>query len=203
MLSSSLAEMDDSSINKELKQKLNVSYCEEESESEGQKEAPESRETQSQTPDWAEGQESEAKFTPPRTPSSSIHGVGTFEEKDKMSPDQALRTPGPGFHKCPGTPAQPDSRSEVVHCESPYTPKVSKSWGKGTQVAKIWVLVQLMEKQDTVVYVYLTHLPHGLCMSLIMYLLVKMKKSFKLSESRTTCLASCLLKIVDVSNCLV
>ncbi|CAD7680582.1 unnamed protein product [Nyctereutes procyonoides] len=115
--------MDDSSINKELKQKLNVSYCEEESESEGQKEAPESRETQSQTPDRAEGQESEAKFTPPRTPSSSIHGVGTFEEKDKMSPDQALRTPGPGFHKCPGTPAQPDSRSEVVHCESPYTPK--------------------------------------------------------------------------------
>ncbi|CAK7294726.1 Wee1-like protein kinase 2 [Vulpes lagopus] len=115
--------MDDSSINKELKQKLNVSYCEEESESEGQKEAPESRETQSQTPDRAEGQGSEAKFTPPRTPSSSIHGVGTFEEKDKMSPDQALRPPGPGFHKCPGTPAQPDCRSEVVHCESPYTPK--------------------------------------------------------------------------------
>lgn len=130
--------MDDSSINKELKQKLNFSYCEEESESEGQ-EAWETRDAHSQIPDRAEGQESEAKFTPPGPPLSSVHEVGTFQEKTKKSPEQVLMTPVSGFRNYPETPAQPDSRSKLLDCESPFTPKVSKLWGKGTQVAKICV----------------------------------------------------------------
>uniref|UniRef100_A0A452UHY8 Wee1-like protein kinase n=1 Tax=Ursus maritimus TaxID=29073 RepID=A0A452UHY8_URSMA len=115
--------MDDSSINKELKQKLNFSYCEEESESEGQKEAWESRDAQSQIPDRAEGQESEAKFTPPGPPLSSVHEVGTFQEKNKKSPEQVLRTPVSGFRNYPETLAQPDSRSKLLDFESPFTPK--------------------------------------------------------------------------------
>uniref|UniRef100_A0A452RG92 Wee1-like protein kinase n=1 Tax=Ursus americanus TaxID=9643 RepID=A0A452RG92_URSAM len=115
--------MDDSSINKELKQKLNFSYCEEESESEGKKEAWESRDAQSQIPDRAEGQESEAKFTPPGPPLSSVHEVGTFQEKTKKSPEQVLRTPVSGFRNYPETLAQPDSRSKLLDCESPFTPK--------------------------------------------------------------------------------
>uniref|UniRef100_A0A805BQ77 Wee1-like protein kinase n=1 Tax=Ailuropoda melanoleuca TaxID=9646 RepID=A0A805BQ77_AILME len=114
--------MDDSSINKELKQKLNFSYCEEESESEGQ-EAWETRDAHSQIPDRAEGQESEAKFTPPGPPLSSVHEVGTFQEKTKKSPEQVLMTPVSGFRNYPETPAQPDSRSKLLDCESPFTPK--------------------------------------------------------------------------------
>lgn len=124
--------MEDCSINKELKQKLNFSHCGEESESEGQKEAEESREAPSQTSDRAEGQDSEAEFTPPRPPLSSVHEVGTLQAKGKMSPEQVLRTPVSGFGKGPETPAQPEGRSKLLHCESPFTPKVSKLWGKGT-----------------------------------------------------------------------
>ncbi|XP_006744241.1 wee1-like protein kinase 2 [Leptonychotes weddellii] len=115
--------MEDCSINKELKQKLNFSHCGEESESEGQKEAEESREARSQTPDRAEGQDSEAKFTLPRPPLSSVHEVGTLQAKGKMSPEQVLRTPVSGSGKGPETPAQPEGRSKLLHCESPFTPK--------------------------------------------------------------------------------
>ncbi|XP_034876202.1 wee1-like protein kinase 2 [Mirounga leonina] len=115
--------MEDCSINKELKQKLNFSHCGEESESEGQREAEESREAPSQTPDRAEGQDSEAKFTLPRPPLSSVHEVGTLQAKGKMSPEQVLRTPVSGSGKGPETPAQPEGRSKLLHCESPFTPK--------------------------------------------------------------------------------
>ncbi|XP_008524949.1 wee1-like protein kinase 2 isoform X1 [Equus przewalskii] len=113
--------MADSNINKELKQEL--AYCEEESEKEGQKEAQDSREAQSQTPEKSEVQDSEAKFTPPRTPLSNIEELHTLQERDKVSPDQVLKTPVSDSLKCPETPAQPDSRSKVPHCESPFTPK--------------------------------------------------------------------------------
>lgn len=123
--------MDDGGINKELKQKLNFSYCEEEGEHEGQEEARENSEAQSQTPDKSQVQETEAKCTPPRPSLSSTHEVGTFRETDTMSPNQGLRTPVSHSRKCPETPAQPDSRSKLLHCESPFTPKVSKLWRKG------------------------------------------------------------------------
>ncbi|XP_045876062.1 wee1-like protein kinase 2 [Meles meles] len=115
--------MDVSRVNKELKQRLNFSYCEEESESEGQEEAQDSREAQGHAPDRAEGPHSEAKFTPPELPLSGVCEVGTFQEKDKMSPGQVLRTLVSGFHQCPETPAQPDSGSKLLHGESPSTPK--------------------------------------------------------------------------------
>uniref|UniRef100_G1QPG3 Wee1-like protein kinase n=1 Tax=Nomascus leucogenys TaxID=61853 RepID=G1QPG3_NOMLE len=84
--------MDDKDIDKELRQKLNFSYCEE-TEIEGQKKAQESREASSQTPEKGEVQDSEAKGTPPRTPLSNVHELDTSLEKDKESPDQILRTP--------------------------------------------------------------------------------------------------------------
>ncbi|GAB5568847.1 wee1-like protein kinase 2 isoform X1 [Prionailurus iriomotensis] len=115
--------MDDGGINKELKQKLNFSYCEEEGEHEGQEEARENSEAQSQTPDKSQVQETEAKCTPPRPSLSSTHEVSTFQETDTMSPNQGLRTPVSHSGKCPETPAQPDSRSKLLHCESPFTPK--------------------------------------------------------------------------------
>ncbi|XP_030164452.1 wee1-like protein kinase 2 [Lynx canadensis] len=115
--------MDDGGINKELKQKLNFSYCEEEGEHEGQEEARENSKAQSQTPDKSQVQETEAKCTPPRPSLSSTHEVGTFQETDTMSPNQGLRTPVSHSRKCPETPAQPDSRSKLLHCESPFTPK--------------------------------------------------------------------------------
>ncbi|XP_022366135.1 wee1-like protein kinase 2 [Enhydra lutris kenyoni] len=115
--------MDVSGVNKELKQRLNFSYCEEESESEGEEEAQDSREAQGHTPDRAEGPRSEAKFTPPEPPLSGVCEVGTFQEKDKMSPGQVLRTPVSGFSQCPEIPAQLDSGSKLLHGESPFTPK--------------------------------------------------------------------------------
>ncbi|XP_071071622.1 wee1-like protein kinase 2 [Dasypus novemcinctus] len=110
--------MDDSDINKELKQKLNFSYCEEETENEGQKKAQENWEAQSQTPEKSEFQASETKFASPQTPEHS-----TFQGREKGSPDQSLKTPVSGFLKCPETPAQLDSRRKLLHCDSPFTPK--------------------------------------------------------------------------------
>ncbi|KAF0873318.1 wee1-like protein kinase 2 [Crocuta crocuta] len=114
--------MDDGGINKELKQKLNFSRCEEEGEHEGQKEEQESSEAQSRTPDKSEVQESEAKCTTPRPSPNSLREVGTFQEKD-MSPEEGPRTPVSHCRKCPGSPAPPDGRSKLLHCESPFTPK--------------------------------------------------------------------------------
>ncbi|XP_029778343.1 wee1-like protein kinase 2 [Suricata suricatta] len=114
--------MDDGRIDKELKQKLNFSYCEEEGEHEGEKEARESRGAQSQTPDKSQVQASEAKYTTPRPSINSVCDIGTFEEKD-TSPEHGLRTPVSHSHKCPGTPAPLDGRSKLLHCESPFTPK--------------------------------------------------------------------------------
>ncbi|XP_004741680.1 wee1-like protein kinase 2 [Mustela putorius furo] len=115
--------MDVSSVNKELKQRLNFSYCEEESESAGQEEAQESGMAQGHAPDRAEGRRSEAKFAPPEPPLSGVCEVGTFQEKDKMSPGQVLRTPVSGFSQRPETPAQLDRGSKLLHGQSPFTPK--------------------------------------------------------------------------------
>nr|XP_017831064.2 wee1-like protein kinase 2 isoform X3 [Callithrix jacchus] len=107
----------------EPRQKLNFSYCEEETETEGQKKAQESREASSQTLEKGEVQDSEAKRTPPRTPLSNVHELDTSWEKDKESPDQILRTPVSHPLTCPETPAQPDSRSKLLPSDSPSTPK--------------------------------------------------------------------------------
>uniref|UniRef100_A0A2K6TPR0 Wee1-like protein kinase n=1 Tax=Saimiri boliviensis boliviensis TaxID=39432 RepID=A0A2K6TPR0_SAIBB len=115
--------MGDKDTNKEPRQKLNFSYCEEETESEGQKKAQESRETSSQTLKDGEVQDSEARHTPPRTPLSNVHELDTSWEKDKESPDQILRTPVSHPLTCPETPAQPDSRSKLLPSDSPSTPK--------------------------------------------------------------------------------
>uniref|UniRef100_G3R2D8 Wee1-like protein kinase n=1 Tax=Gorilla gorilla gorilla TaxID=9595 RepID=G3R2D8_GORGO len=118
--------MDDKDIDKELRQKLNFSYCEE-TEIEGQKKVEESREASSQTPEKGEVQDSEAKGTPPWTPLSNVHELDTSSEKDKESPDQILRTPVSHPLKCPETPAQPDSRSKLLPSDSPSTPKTMLS----------------------------------------------------------------------------
>lgn len=147
--------MDDHSINKELKQKLNFSCCEEESENEGQKEVQESGEAQSQTPEKSEGQDPEAQLTPPRTPVTNTRELFTSQEKDKVSPDPVLRTLVSESPKGPATPDPPDDRSKLLRCESPFTPKVSELWGRGTQISS----VQLIEKEDSVICVYMIDLP--------------------------------------------
>lgn len=123
--------MDDTSINRELKQKLNFSCFEEESENKEQKEAPEGWEAQALTPEQSESKDSEAPFTPPRIPLRDAHGHHTFQEKAKVSPEPGFGTLVSEPPKCPTTPAQPDDRSKLLYCESPVTPKVSKFWGGG------------------------------------------------------------------------
>lgn len=118
--------MDDNSIDKELKQKLNFSWCEEESENTGQKEAQEYGEALSQSPEETEGQDSEAKFAPPRTPLRTGRELSTSQEKDKVGPDAVWGIPESECPKCPKTPEQTDDRSKLPRCESPFTPKVSK-----------------------------------------------------------------------------
>lgn len=118
--------MDDNSINRELKQKLNFSCCEEENEDEERKEAREGREAQGQTPETPDVQEPKAKFTPPRTPLRNERELDTSQEKDKVNPDRGSRTPVFESPKCPKTPARLDERSKLLHCGSPFTPKVSK-----------------------------------------------------------------------------
>ncbi|KAL2777772.1 wee1-like protein kinase 2 [Daubentonia madagascariensis] len=118
--------MDDKGINKELRQKLNFSCGEEETENEGQKKAQESGEAQNQTPEKGEVQDSEAKLTPPSTP-LYVRELDTSQEIDKESPDQILRTPVSQPLTCPGTPAQPDKRSKPLHGDSPSTPKSTLS----------------------------------------------------------------------------
>lgn len=122
--------MDDNSINRELKQKLNF-CCEEESENKEQKEAQEGWEAQTLTPEQSESKYSETLFTPPRTPLKDECELHTFQEKGRVSPEPVLGTLGSEPPKCPTTPAQPDDRSKLLYCESPVTPKVSKFWGKG------------------------------------------------------------------------
>lgn len=108
--------MDDSSIDQELKRKLNFSWCEEESENEGPQEAQGSREAPGQSPDTSEVQASEAKSAPPRTPLRNVHELSPSQEKDRGGPQ---RSP-----KCPETPDQPDDGSQLPYCESPFTPKM-------------------------------------------------------------------------------
>lgn len=116
--------MDDHSINKELKQKLNFSGCEDESENREQREGPEGGEAQSHTPEKSEAPDSEAKFKPPSTPLSEVREL-VLQEKDKGSPEPVLRTPVSEPLACPATPTPPGDRRKLLHCESPFTPKVS------------------------------------------------------------------------------
>lgn len=115
--------MDDRNINKELRQKLSFSCCEEETQNEGQKKAQRSREAQSQTPEKSEVQDSETMLTLPRAPLSNMHELSTPREKDKENSDQILRTPGSHLLKCPETPGQPGNRNKLPHGASPSTPK--------------------------------------------------------------------------------
>lgn len=117
--------MDENSINKELRQKLNFSCCEEESRNKEGQEAPEGGEAPSHTPEKAPGWR--ARPTPPRTPRSEGRGLPTFQEKGPVSPEPLLS----GSPRCPATPAQPDDRSQLLYCESPFTPKVSVGGGGG------------------------------------------------------------------------
>ncbi|KAM9076995.1 wee1-like protein kinase 2 [Megaptera novaeangliae] len=118
--------MGDNDEDKELKQKLSFSSCEEEHENEGQKEAQESKEAQSQTPEKSGVQDSgcvrEAELTPLRTPLSNVSDLNTFQEKDQASPGQGLRTPVSHSLTRPETPAPPD-KGKPPRCESPFTPK--------------------------------------------------------------------------------
>lgn len=138
-MESSLAEMDDSNINRELKQKLNFSCCEKENEDEEQKEAQEGCEAQALTPEQSKLEDSEAMSTPPRiplstpprTPLKDEYKLRTFQGKGRVTPEPVLGTLVSEPPKWPTTPAQPDDRSKLLYCESPVTPKVSKFWGEG------------------------------------------------------------------------
>ncbi|XP_045420091.1 wee1-like protein kinase 2 [Lemur catta] len=118
--------MDDKDINKELRQKLNFSCVEEETENEGLKKAQVNSEAQNQIPEKGEVQDLEAKLTPPRTPFHRRE-FDTSQETDKDSPDQILRTPESHPFTCPETPAQPDKRNKPPHGDSPSTPKSTLS----------------------------------------------------------------------------
>ncbi|DAA30207.1 wee1-like protein kinase 2 [Bos taurus] len=115
--------MGDHNENKELKQKLNFSCCEEEHENKGQEEAQESEEAQTQTPERPRGQDSEVKLTPPRTPLGNEYDLSALYERDQASPDQGLRTPVSHSLARPETPPAPPDKSGPSHCESPFTPK--------------------------------------------------------------------------------
>lgn len=136
-MESSLAEMDDSSINRELKQKLSFSCGEEESENKEQKEAQEGLEAQTLTPEQSESKDSEALSTPPRIPLRDERELHTFQEKRQVSPEPVLGTLVSEPTKCPTTPAQPDDRSKLLYCKSPVTPKVSKFWGEGPRFLQL------------------------------------------------------------------
>ncbi|XP_006777150.1 PREDICTED: wee1-like protein kinase 2 [Myotis davidii] len=129
--------MDDNSINKELKQKLNFSCFEEESENKEQKEAPEGWEAQTLTPEQSESKDSEAPFTPPRIPLRDAHGLHTFQEKAKVSPEPGFGTLVSEPPKCPTTPAQPDDGSKLLYCESPVTPKGQPSQSMISSTGKL------------------------------------------------------------------
>ncbi|OWK08748.1 hypothetical protein Celaphus_00015301 [Cervus elaphus hippelaphus] len=92
-----LFQVSDNHENKELKQRLNFSYCEEEHENKGQKEIQERKEAPSQTPEKSGGIE-------------------------KVSPDQGLMTPVPHSLTCTETPAPPDEGKPPL-CENLFTPK--------------------------------------------------------------------------------
>ncbi|XP_007950970.1 wee1-like protein kinase 2 [Orycteropus afer afer] len=129
--------MDDSGINKELKQKLNFSCCEEETEKEGQEEAQESPEAQSQTPEKADSQAAEAKLSPPRTPVRNVRGFSTGQEKDKVSPGPLWRSPVTGPLRCPETPVPADKRRRSQQGDSPFTPKRQLSPLMASPVGKL------------------------------------------------------------------
>ncbi|KAF6087161.1 WEE2 oocyte meiosis inhibiting kinase [Phyllostomus discolor] len=114
--------MDDSGINKELKQKLNFSGCEDESEIGEQREGPEGGEARSCTPDKSGAPDSEAKFLPPSTPLSEVRELALWEN-DTGSPEPVLRTLMSEALTCPATPTQPGDRRKLLHCESPFTPR--------------------------------------------------------------------------------
>uniref|UniRef100_A0A8C3X2I9 Wee1-like protein kinase n=1 Tax=Catagonus wagneri TaxID=51154 RepID=A0A8C3X2I9_9CETA len=115
--------MSDNGDNQELKQKLNFSCSEEEQEDEEQKEAQEGKKVQHRTPEKRGCQDSEAKVTPPRSPLGHVRELSTPRVKDRVSPDQGLRTPVSRPHAQPETPAPPDKSKPPPPCESPFTPR--------------------------------------------------------------------------------
>ncbi|XP_036994909.2 wee1-like protein kinase 2 [Artibeus jamaicensis] len=115
--------MDYHSINKELKQKLNFSGCEDEGENrEQQQEGTQGREAQSGTPEKSEAPDSEGEFIPPRTPLGEVREL-LLQEKDEGSPEPVMRTPVSEPLTCPATPDQPGDRRNLLHSDSPFTPK--------------------------------------------------------------------------------
>lgn len=185
-------------MNKEPKQKLNFPCCEEETEAEGQKEAQESRKAQRQTPEKSEVQDSEAKFTPPRTSLSYVQELDTFQEKGQVSPDQILRTPVSDARQCPEAPAQTENRSKLIRCESPFTPRVSKlGGGERPECVKICVSSVQLIKRCSHLCVSDRVAPKAVC--ILSYMLTK--KSLKSPECRINCLASCLSEsLVQAKN---
>ncbi|XP_002721879.1 wee1-like protein kinase 2 [Oryctolagus cuniculus] len=111
--------MDDKGSDQEPVQRLSFSLGEEETENKEQKEAGESKEAQSQTPEKSGGRDSES----PRTPVRNVSELDTSQEKDKSSPDPVLCTPKSAPPKCLVTPAQSDKRSKMQSGGSPSTPK--------------------------------------------------------------------------------
>ncbi|XP_062043677.1 wee1-like protein kinase 2 [Lepus europaeus] len=111
--------MDDKGSDQEPIQRLSFSLGEEEMENKEQKEAGESKEAQSWTPEKSGVQDSES----PRTPVRNVGALDTSQEKDKSSPDPVLWTPKSAPPKCLVTPAQSDKRSKMRPGDSPSTPK--------------------------------------------------------------------------------
>lgn len=135
--------MDDRNINKELRQKLSFSCCEEETPNEGQKKAQGSREAQSQTPEKSEVQDSETMLTLPRAPLSNMHELSTprgkrqrkfrsdFEDS-RVTPSQMSWDPRPTRQQeqaatwCQSLYSQKPAETEVIFPMAKFPSRGSK-----------------------------------------------------------------------------
>ncbi|XP_010630013.1 wee1-like protein kinase 2 [Fukomys damarensis] len=122
-------EMDDKGVNKEPNKKLNISFCEEESENEGQKTTQESKEALRQSPKKS----GQAAKTPPQTPRKSEgQAAKTPPQTPRKSEGQAEKTPPQTPRKSEGQaaakiPPQTPRKSEGQAAKTPpQTPRKSE-----------------------------------------------------------------------------
>uniref|UniRef100_D4ADZ5 Wee1-like protein kinase n=1 Tax=Rattus norvegicus TaxID=10116 RepID=D4ADZ5_RAT len=109
-------EMADAETDQELNKKLNFSFCEEDTENEGQMTAQDIGRAQSQKPRRDQSEELEGPVSSPRDE------LYTSLNRDKQSPGPALRTSVSDFSTCPDTPVL-NSKSKLPVPTNFSTPK--------------------------------------------------------------------------------
>lgn len=118
--------MADAETDQELNKRLNFSFCEEDTENEGQMTAQDIGGAESQKPRRDQSEELEGPVSSPRDE------LYTSLNRDKQSPGPALRTSVSDFPKCPDTPVL-YSKSKLPVPTNFSTPKVSKPWRRRTR----------------------------------------------------------------------